>query len=80
MCLTLALAIGVNTAVFSTVNALLLTRLPYAQPERLGTMFARTTGSDASSEKRSVDGEQWQILRDDVPSVSAAVSALHTSG
>ncbi len=33
--LTLALAIGVTTAIFSLVDALLYTHLPYRDPERL---------------------------------------------
>ncbi len=78
--LTLALSIGANTAIFSIVNALLLKSLPYAQPERMGTIFLRTTGSESSDARRTIDGEQWQLLRDEVPSLLSAVSGMRTSG
>src|ERR1700674_1352240 len=78
--LTLALSIGANTAIFSIVNALLLKNLPYAHPERIGTIYARTTGSQFSDGRRNIDGEQWELLRDNVPALTSAVSALFTSG
>ncbi len=78
--LTLALSIGANTAIFSIVNALLLKALPYAHPERMGTIYARTTGAQSSDMRRNIDGEQWELLRDNVPSLNSAVSGTRTSG
>src|SRR2546429_423142 len=51
--LTLALSVGANTAIFSLVNALLLKSLPYAHPERMGTIYTRIAGSSEASDKRS---------------------------
>ena len=78
--LTLALSIGANTAIFSMVNALLLEALPYPHPERIGTLYARTTGPESSDVRRNIDGEQWELLRDNAPSLISAVSSLRTSG
>jgi macrolide transport system ATP-binding/permease protein len=77
--ITLALSVGANTAIFSLVNALLLKSMPYAHPERMGTIYTRVTGSDAFDERDDLDGEQWELLRDNVPTLISAVSGT-TSG
>jgi predicted permease len=76
---TLALAIGANTAIFSLVNALLLKSLPYAHPERMGTIYQRMTGAHGPDESINLDGESWELLRDNVPALISAVSG-GTSG
>src|SRR6266568_3779923 len=79
--LTLALSVGANTAIFSLVNVLLLKSLPYQHPERMGTIYTRINGSSAASDERhNVNGEQWELLRDNVPALISAVSAGGTSG
>src|SRR5579864_4170606 len=78
--LTLALSIGANTAIFSIVNVLMLRSLPYSHPERVGTIFTRVTGAMAWDDRHNVDGEQWELLRDNVLSLISAVSSRGTSG
>jgi len=77
---TLALAIGANTAIFSIVNALLVRPLPYPEPERIGTIFTQINGAKPLDERDDVDGAQWEQLRDNVPSLQSAVYAEITSG
>ena len=73
--LTLALSVGANTAIFSLVNALLLKSLPYAHPERMGTIYSHFEGPRGSNDALiALDGEKWELLRDNAPALISAVS------
>ena len=73
--LTLGLAIGANTAVFSLVDAVLLKSIPYPQPERLGTMGGIYSRGGVEIERgdMAVTGAGWQALKSQAGSVDAAV-------
>lgn len=78
--LTLALAIGVNTAVFTMLDGFLLRRLPYPNPQRLAVLIfhVQPKGVEGSGDLAGDDDSNglttWLNLHADVPSVLAAAT------
>ena len=68
--ITLALGLGATTAVFSVVDGVLLSALPYPEPERLLRVWHHNTRNDAPREQ--VSYETFTELVDAVSGIDAA--------
>jgi predicted permease len=71
--LTLALCIGVNTAIFTIVDALFFRALPYPHPERLAMLSTAYGKGGASALQTSQDGHEWELTRDHATLIEPAV-------
>lgn len=72
---TLAVGIGVNTAVFTVVNALLLKPLPFPEPARLAAVSVFARSSRGVNENTAVNGKTFFALRDHATTVDTALQA-----
>jgi predicted permease len=72
---TLAIGIGVNTAVFTVVNGLLLEPLPFPDPGRLATVTSFIRSPRGGGENSSVDGKTFLAIHDNATTVDAAASS-----
>jgi predicted permease len=76
--LTLALGIGVNSAVFSMVNGFMLRPLPYPDADRVASLILHTegisprTGAAVVDDDDSHDLETWNLVSRDVTAAQSA--------
>ncbi|MGE5357957.1 MAG: ADOP family duplicated permease [Bacteroidales bacterium] len=72
--LTLSLCIGVNTAIFSVVDAVLFRPLPYPDAGRLAQVvtYVNDGGGSGDQAMTSQTGTTWEMLRDGAPLIDWA--------
>ena len=77
---TLAVAIAINTAVFSIVDAVLIRPLPYPSPERLALVQTSIAAGGETGTNTSQHGTTWITIRDHATTVDRAVFSGWATG
>src|SRR5579862_84680 len=78
--LTLGLAIGANSAVFSLADTILIRPLPYPEPDKLAQIVLHVRSPRGEDTDDAVDGLIWENLRDHTTCIDAAVYTEGSSG
>jgi putative ABC transport system permease protein len=77
--LTLALGIGANTAIFSVINAVLLTPSPYKDPGRLITVWSQNLPKGFTTDLVSApDFADWRAQSHVFDEMAASTDAMYT--
>jgi len=58
--IALALGIGANTAIFSVVNAVMLRRMPFENPDRLAMVWESSPSGDKTNVVNPINFLEWQ--------------------
>jgi predicted permease len=77
---TLGLCIGVNAAVYSVLDAVLLRPAPYPQPDRLALLTTVSWNHGIENVNRSQTGIMYETIRDGVPALDLAAFEAGSNG
>lgn len=77
---TLAIALAINIAVFSIVDAVMLRPLPYPDPDRLALVQTTVDRSGPGQMQTSQHGVTWLTIRNHATTVDRAVFSGWTAG